>query len=315
MSVLPRLLLALCSVCVAALCPAPGPAQDLSNLASNLASNISTDEPRAYGYQVGSRFSRRITVQVPAHWLLDPASLPTTRRGQAIELRQVKLSSSRVGGLTQHELVLDYQVFLAPLAARTLELPPWLLRFDAAGKAEELRIDAWPVVVAPLLPAAESPRTGLGDMQPDMPGPLIPTQGAQRRLGAYAGVALALVGWLALVYLGPPWRAARQRPFGRAWRELRRLPPQPGAAQWQAALRCLHGALNRSAGAATFSQTLPAFIHAQPRFAPLQTELAGFLQRSQQVFFDPDAGQAQGPDAEWLKTLSRRLFDAERGLV
>ena len=282
-------------------------------------STLTTDDPRAYGYQVGSRFSRSVVAQVPASWRLDPASVPSARRNQPIELRQVTLSSQTTNGTTQHRIKLDYQVFLAPNAVRTLELPPWFLKFDAAGQTEELRVDAWPVVVAPLVTAAVSPRTGLGDMQPDTPPHLINTRAAQLRLMAYAGLALALLGWLAVVYLGPPWRAARQRPFGRAWRELRRLPPAPERAQWQAALRCLHEALNRSAGAVTFSHNLPAFVHAQPRFKPLQAELADFLQRSQKYFFNADDHKddhlAITTDAAWLKTLAQRLFDTERGLA
>ena len=286
---------------------------------AEITATLSTEEPRAYGYQVGSRFSRRVLVQVPTSWQLDPASLPTTRRSQPIELRQVTHSSRTADGFTEHSIVLDYQIFLAPAAVRTLELAPWLLKFDAAGQAKELRVDAWPVVVAPLLPAAVSPRTGLGDMQPDAPAPLINTHAAQARLMAYAVLALGLLVWLALVYLGPPWRAARQRPFGRAWRALRGLPAQPEPVQWQAALRCLHEALNHSAGAVTLGNHLPGFIRTQPRYAPLQNELADFLQRSQKVFFNPadrtDAhAAANTADAAWLKTLSRRLFDAERGL-
>ncbi len=279
------------------------------------AAEVSTEEPRAYGYQVGDRLQRRVLVQVPATWQLDPASLPTTRRGQPIELRRVDVRSSAFGGVTRHEILLEYQVFLAPLAVRTLELAPWQLQFEAGAHRQALRVDAWPVTVAPLVPVAVSPRTGLGEVQLDVEPPLIDTRPMQRRLMLFALLALVLLAWLAVVYLGPPWRAARRRPFGLAWRQLRALPKRPSRDQWQAALRSLHEALNRTSGVVVFASGLTDFVTANPGFAPQQAELARFLERSRQEFF---AGAGNGPaDAEvaGLLALARRLYDAERGLA
>ena len=68
--------------------------------------------------------------------------------------------------------MLDYQVFLAPAAVRTLrDRRRCALRFAGAARAEDLRIDAWPVTVAPLVPVEVPPRRGLGELQPDRPPP------------------------------------------------------------------------------------------------------------------------------------------------
>ena len=277
--------------------------------------DVSTEEPRAYGYQVGDRFERRVRVQVPAAWQLDPTSLPGVRRGQPIELQRIERRSTTSGDTRQHEILLQYQVFLAPPTVRTLELAPWQLQFETGARRETLRVDAWPVTVAPLVPVAVSPRTGLGELQPDVPTPLIDTRPVQRRLALFALLALGLLAWLALVHLGPPWRAARRRPFGLACRQLRALPMQPGRAQWQAALRSLHEALNRTAGEVVFASALPEFVASHPGFAPLQAELARFLDRSRLEFFaDAGTGPADG-EAAWLLALARRLRDAERGLA
>jgi hypothetical protein len=64
---------------------------------------------------------------------------------------------------------------------------------------------------------------------------LIDTGAARTAAGRHRSGGLAAAGWLAVVHLGHPWRAARNRPFGVAWRQLRRLPAQPAASQWREA--------------------------------------------------------------------------------
>ena len=129
-------------------------------------------DPRAFGYFVGDGVTRRIDVQVPTALQLDPESLPRAgRQGQALELRKVEWQRGGAwapGDATQTAtLTLDYQVFLAPREVRTLEMPPVLLRFTGGPRPQTLRIDAWPVTVAPLVPLEASPRHGLGDLRPD----------------------------------------------------------------------------------------------------------------------------------------------------
>jgi mxaA protein len=275
---------------------------------------IDAPEPRAFGYQVGDTLQRRVAVLAPGGWRLDADSLPRVGgQGRAIELRSVATSNSRSGDGVRHELLLAYQVFLAPPAARTLELPAFRLRFDGAARTAEVLIDAWPVTVAPLVPAEVSPRAGLGEMQPDRAPPLIDIAALRARLWAIATLAALLLAALAVVYFGLPWRAAQRQPFRRAWRALRGLPAQPDAAAWRGACRQLHEALNRSAGEVVFEQGLDRFVAARPAFASLREDLARFLQLSRQAFF---AEAAQAPnDAAWLIALCRRCRDAERGLL
>ena len=64
--------------------------------------------------------------------------------------------------MSRRELQLDYQVFLAPREVRTLEMPAFTLRLDGTPRVQTLRIDAWPVVVAPLVPVDAPARHGLG---------------------------------------------------------------------------------------------------------------------------------------------------------
>lgn len=271
-----------------------------------------TEEPRAYGYQVGDVMTRHITVSSPSGLRLDEASLPIVGRlGQAFELRQVSWQTLRAD---QHHLVLVYQVFLAPQAVRTLELPPVSLRFVGTPRAQDLRIDAWPVTVAPLVPVEVSPRRGLGALQPDAEAPLINTTPARLRLWICAGLAALMLVYLAHVYLGLPWLARHRRPFESAWRALHAPAKGSPAEHSRAALQALHQALNRSAGAVLFEPGISAYLAAQPRFAGLHDELQQFFVLSRREFFGA-AGETADPQAtqQWLLAFCRRCRDAERG--
>ena len=275
---------------------------------------VEAGEPRAYGWQVGDLVQRQVSVYAPVGWELDAASLPKAGgRGQAIELRSVQLRSSAEGAGRRHDLALEYQVFLAPSKVRTIEIPPFRLRFAGPGRMEEPLVEARPVTVAPLTGPETSSRRGLGEMQPDRPPPLVDTGAARTRLAGIALAASLLAGFLAVVHLGTPWRAARSRPFGVAWRQLRRLPAQPAASQWREALQHLHAAFNRSAGEVLFEGGLARFVALRPAYAPLQADIARFLALSRQEFFG--SASRQDGDSAWLVELCRRCHAAERGLL
>jgi mxaA protein len=274
---------------------------------------MSIDEPRAFGHFVGDVVTRRIVVMAPAPLVLDSAALPQLgRRGSALELRRldVRRGSGPDGG-ARYELRLDYQVFLAPTEARVLELPPLPLRFTGGPRVEEVRADAWPLVVAPLGPVEVSPREGLGELRPDRAPPLIDTRPTRLRLAAYAALALPLAAYLASIYLVAPWWLRRHRPFGNAWREVRELPADASLAQTQAAIRRVHEAFNRSAGQVLFERGIDGFVARAPRFAPLRDEIASFFERSREAFFGASSEPAR--DAAWLVEFARRCRDVERG--
>jgi mxaA protein len=292
-------------LCAAGLCcTAVASAQGLS---------MTIDEPRAFGHFVGDIVTRRIVVLAAPPLALDAASLPQLgRRGSALELRRLDWQrGSGPDGRARYELRLDYQVFLAPTEARVLELPPLPLRFTGGPRAEEVRADAWPLVVAPLAPVEASPREGLGELRPDRASPLIDTRATRLRLAAYAALALPLAAYLASIYLVAPWWLRRHRPFGNAWREVRTLPADPSLPQLQAAIRRVHEAFNRSAGHVLFERGIDGFVAAAPRFAPLHDQIAAFFERSREAFFG--RGSDTRRDAAWLVEFCRRCRDVERG--
>jgi mxaA protein len=281
--------------------------------AADDAPRLETVEPRAYGYQVGDTLRRRLIVHAGDDWRLDPTSLPVAgRRGQALELRSVHMRRAGAAESGRHEIDLEYQVFVAPPEVRTIEIAPLKLRLVSAQREALLRVEAWPVTVAPLVPVEVSPRHGLGDLQPDIAPPLFETAGLRARLLVYALTAAVLLIGLAVLHFGPPWRAARNRPFGRALRVLRRLPTPLPQAQRRGAFLVMHEALNRSAGRALFEHDLEAFVQVHPDFVPLRSEIARFLQASRREFFDAQAAP-QDHDPAWLVNLAQRCHEAERG--
>lgn len=275
-----------------------------------------TREPRAFGYQVGDVLSRGVTLQVPDGLVLDESSLPLPgARGKALELRGVARHSQGEPGGRRIELALDYQVFLSPPEVRTLELPTFTLRFTGQPRAQALRIEAWPVTVAPLVPVEVSPRRGLGELQPDTPALLIDTHAARLRLPVYAAVLLLLLAYLARVYLVMPWWSRAQRPFTQAWRAQGRMPPGGSEVQRRAAfqrlLQSLHEAFNLTAGEVVFEPGIARFIAAQPRFQPLHDDIVTFFRQSRREFFA--TGEPADADRAWLAGFCRRCRDAERG--
>lgn len=262
---------------------------------------LSVSEPRAYGYQVGDVATRQVVVELPRRLRLDEESLPAIgRQGVALSLRSLRRESDTSAAGTRLTLWLEYQVFAAPLAPRVYELPALRLRFDGKPRAEELFVESWPVVVAPLAPEPAPQRRGLGNLQADA-APLLRDTTVERLLiAACAAVAMGLGAYLAFVYFGLPWLSGRQRPFTRAYRRLRAVRKAPASARnWQDACRAIHAAFNETAGQVVFADTVDGFVRRMPRFAPLREDIRAFFMRSQAAFFhtgSPAAAIADGAE-------------------
>lgn len=265
-----------------------------------------TDEPRAYGWQVGDVLRRHIRIDVPDGLALDGRSVPRPgARGRALELRAVH----RETAAGREDIVLEYQVFLSPPDVRTLEMPPVVLHFEGRPRAQDVRIDAWPVTVAPLVPVEVSSRRGLGDLQPDIDAPPVDTGPLRLRLAVWIAAAALLAAALALVHFGVPWWNRRHRPFAQAWRELRHLGGD-GEAPWRIACERLHAAFNAAGGEVLFEHGIERFTARRPAFAPLREDIRRFLAISRRGFFGD--GRREPGETAWLVDFARRCRDAER---
>jgi mxaA protein len=270
---------------------------------------VRTVEPRAFGIRVGDVVERQVVVDIPSRLTLDEESLPRVGpQGPVLELRSLGRREARTSIGRQLTLQLRYQVFAAPVAVRSYELPKLQLKFNGEPRGDELRVDPWPLVVSALATEEASPREGLGELRPDIAPPLRDTTPERLVLGACAAAALLLAGYLALVYAGLPWWGRRQRPFTQALRAMQRLAADDG----REACRALHAAFNQTAGRTLFADAIDGFVAQAPRFAALKDDIRIFFARSQAAFF-ADADSAPALQRDWLLAFARACRDAERG--
>jgi mxaA protein len=271
------------------------------------------DDARAFGWRVGDVVERVVRLQVPPGLRLDEASLPAAGRpGGQIEL--VRIDREGEPDAREQVLRLRYQVFLAPDRPRALELPPIELRFAGGARPQALRVDAWPLVVAPITQAEPSPRTGLGLLRPDHPAPQIDTRSERVTLAVCAVVAAVLLGWLLLWPLGSAWWLAQHRPFARAERSVRRLLPREGGSpgEIEAACRALHAAFDAQARGVVMAADAVTHARSVRWMAPLADEIARFYTASRTQFFAPSGNERARLDAATLRAFAARLRDAER---
>jgi len=269
---------------------------------------LQASEPRAFGWFLGDEIEREAWLSLPAGWHLLPASLPTPRdNGAALELRNLRVVPQ--GGALQ--LLLRYQVMRSPAQARSLEMPPLKLQLAGPGGAEQtVRVEAWPVLVAPLAPEVAPTRRGLGPLRPDRPPPPAEDPSRPLRLALEAAVALGALASLARARWGAWWRRGQQRPLAAAFQQLQALPAEASLPAQQQALRGLHHALNRTAGQVLAASGLPAFCQQRPAFAPHALALQQLFAQSDRLFF---AGQPLPPEAwQAVRQLARALRVAER---
>jgi len=271
------------------------------------------EDARAFGWRVGDVVERVVRLQVPPGLRLDESSLPIAGRpGGQIEL--VRIEREGEPGAREQRLRLRYQIFLAPTTPRVIELPVIELRFTGGPRPQSLRVDAWPLLVAPITQEEPSPRTGLGLLRPDHAAPEIDTRVERVTLALCAAVGAVLVGWLLLWPLGSAWWLSRHRPFARAERRVRRLLAQEGDSpeHIEAACRELHAAFDAQAHGVLMAADAPAHARSVRWMAPLADEIARFFSASRTQFFAPDGALRSRIDASTLRAFAARLSEAER---
>jgi|KBSSwiStaDraftv2_1062776.scaffolds.fasta_scaffold69188_3 mxaA protein len=267
------------AVCVGQELPGSPPVPDTP---AGPAPNAIVEQPRSFGYVVGDLIRQRVLLQVEGQ-AFEPAVLPHIERaGVWLERRAPWIESGDDG---RRWLIVEYQLINAPQALAMVELPAWELQ-SKSGKTP-LRIGAWPVSVTALTPRAAFAKGDLGDLRPDRPAPIIAIEPLRRRLAfTCAAFALTLVLWAGW-WRWREWRASSMQPFACALREMRRVgdsAPQ----SWHA----LHRAIDRTAGQAIQSATLPDLFLRAPHLVPLRAKIEQFFDESGARFFAGTAGRS-----------------------
>lgn len=259
---------------------------------------------RETDYTIGDIARQTVHVRVPAGYVLDPASLPQVMPNEAIELRQVRWTEHALPDGQHYTFRLDWQIFVAAEAVKSMPLKPLHLVFKRDGQTLQVPVPADKVLVSSLLPPKmDDAHVAL---YPDAPLP------RWSLLTTLQGVVVCVVLFsLSLLYLS--WYAGwltlpqeRRMPFRQAWREIRRLPDQP--VHVPQAMRLLSRAMDQFAGQTITIENLPALLQQQPRLAAHAVALQGFYQDVQHTFF---AGQAPRHAMAELRQLVRQLSQLE----
>lgn len=259
---------------------------------------------RETDYTIGDIARQTVHVRVPSGYVLDPASLPQVMHNEAIELRQVHWAERTLPDGHHYTLRLDWQIFVAAEAVKSMPLKPLHLVFKRDGQTLNVPVPADKVLVSSLLPPKmDEAHVAL---YPDAPLP------RWSLLATLQGVVVCVVLFaLSLLYLS--WYAGwltlpqeRRMPFRQAWREIRRLPDKQ--AHVPQAMRLLSRAMDQFAGQTITIENLPVFLHQQPRLAEHAVALQAFYQDLQQTFF---AGQVPRHGMAALRQLGRQLSQLE----
>ena len=258
---------------------------------------VRIEQPRPFGYVVGDLIEQRVLLQVGDH-ALDPVSLPREGRvGVWLDRRAPWMVSDSQG---RRWLVVDYQLINAPQGLTTVTLPAWEL---ASRTGQVLRIPQWPVSAGPLTARSVIAQGGLQELRADRPAPAIPTGPIVSQIELWASafvITLALwLGWA----VWRNWRAAMNRPFARAAREMRDLGAETPEA-WQA----LHRAFDRTAGRVVQTVTLPELFARAAHLEPLRPRIEAFFAQSTEYFF----GSRLTSRSVSVHALCRELRQIER---
>lgn len=274
---------------------------------------VELQAPRPFGYVIGDVIPLQALIDMDAPYRLNLAALPKPGPvNRWLWLRRVSTEQTQQGQTLRYRLRLDYQTFYAPLAVKALTIPALSVALDGPGEPTSAQIPAWSFSTAPLRGLAAAEENGPVAPRPEIEPQPLDTWPRWLGLGACLGLALAALaywaysaGWLAL--------GQRGRYFAEAIRALRRLEAAglPPEQQTAAAYTTVHQAFNQTLGFALFSESLPAFFAAHPRYAPLQTEIEAFFSTSYAAFFgeDPSCADFSLPR---LIALCRECIQLER---
>jgi mxaA protein len=254
-------------------------------------------QPRAFGYVLGDVLTQRVQIGQE-----EPLSvLPTGRVGPWFDRHPPRVETDAAG---MRWWVIDYQLVNAPRSLIAVRLPALMFK---ARSGSDCQVAEWPVSIGPLTPDSVAEQGDLNALRPDrevgerLTAPLL--QRLVRWLGAFV---LTLSAWLAWWC----WRNRRERvrlPFARAWHTLRRMDNKAVQSDPDA-WRCLHQALNDTAGRVVQPAALSVLLLRAPHLQVLQSRLEHFYQSSNERFFAAVPKDEPYP----LRELCLALRDAEK---
>ncbi len=256
------------------------------------------EQPRAFSYVIGDVFSQRILLQIDGK-RFEPATMPPTERvGVWLERRAFSVETNLDG---RDWLTVDYQIINSPQQPAWVSVPAW--RLPSKSGSDALRIGEWRISASPLSPFESFSTDSPKGLRPDRPAPGISTKPIQRQVAFWSGASLLTVlTWLSW-FVWRNFQTSRERPFGRALREMRPLDDKSPLA-W----RALHRAFDRVAGQVTQTATLAILFEKAPQLSPLQSKIETFFEQSSALFF----GEGLPPNPMSIRKLCAELRRIEK---
>lgn len=266
-------------------------------------------QPRSFGYQIGDKFERTLSLQLRKPYRLTPDELPTPGRlGEWLVLEAPEIVHEDLGASTRYEIRLTYQIINVKPDLPGIAVPHHFLPYTDGQETLKVLVPAWRVGVSVLR------MDGHDELQPDRQPWSLPFDYFKTILCGSL-LLISLLG-LACLHWGLP-SSAQRRPFMDANRRLRRARHRHwDEHQYHEVLQIIHQAFNEVAGKTVFADALAEFFDDHKQFALLREPITDFFLRSRKVFFD---GGAKDPGARYsqgeLVAFVRRCSDLERGLV
>lgn len=264
-------------------------------------------QPRAFGYHIGDRFSREVTLTLRAPYALDMKALPAAGRfSEFLTLDAPRIETTARDGATDYAMRFDYQVVNVGVEAASIAVPHHELVYSNGKESLKALVPATRITVTPL--RASDDATLAADAAPR------PLHFDATPLWMCAlAMGLSVLGLVFIHGRLPAWR--RARPFAAAHRQVRAAQARGWRDEdYSAALRAVHHAFNATAGHTVFADALDAFIAAHPPYASLHGALVEFFARSRSHFFHAAEIETPRYSARELTAFIQRCRDAERGL-
>jgi mxaA protein len=265
--------------------------------------------PRDYGYVIGDTITHTVRLELGSSYGLDESSLPTAGRiDRWLELRPPRVRQADHG----LEISLVYQLIDAPAETRELVVPRQTLKIVGADRALPMFVPEWSFTAAPIVPAEQRGAAARFNLRPERLPPAAPLAPHLWRFAALLATLTLLLGALAWLYAGMPWRARRALPFARGVRELGRLRGHAWDERRQReAFRIVHRALDAAAGRTLLPSNVDELFRARPMLAKLREPIEALLADSQRFFFGAASGVPPATLTSMIE-LCRRCRDLER---
>lgn len=260
---------------------------------------------------MGDVIRHRIVVSTNENFSLVRESLPKVGAlDYWLELRSVSVEDSANG--QSYVILLDYQVFYAPLDVRALKLPELEIKLASETETRSMKLPAWEFTISPILETMGARFSESGVYMREDAAPLLRTASNHRQrllIWLTAGFVLAVMAAGRSI-----WMRGSRQPFRRAHRQLRQLARHGDTDALYEGVRCVHRAFNEAAGESVFAETLDRLFQKRPDLKHLRQRIENFYQQSREIFFADPALSVNAPDRIGFTELKYLCRDCARAL-